>query len=100
MVLNGDELLQNPYIVMNKIEKFLHLERFFRPDYFTFHSIKRFHCLSSKVTGNETKCLSSAKGRKHIGIVNSVLENKLKMFFKPFNQELFKILKQKNFWSY
>ena len=100
LVLNGDELIQNPYLVMNKIEKFLHLERFFRPDYFTFHSIKRFHCLSSKVTGNETKCLSTAKGRKHIGIVNSVLENKLKMFFKPFNQELFKILKQKNFWSY
>ena len=100
LVLNGDELIQNPYIVMNKIEKFLHIEQFFRPDYFIFDSIKRFYCLSSKVTGNETKCLSSSKGRKHIGTVNSVLEKKLKTFFKPYNQELFKIIKQKKFWSY
>ena len=100
LVLNGDELKQNPYVVMNKIEKFLHIEQFFRPDYFTFDSIKRFYCLSSKVTGNETKCLSSSKGRKHIGTVNSVLEKKLKTFFKPYNQELFKIIKQKKFWSY
>ena len=55
LVLNGDELKQNPYVVMNKIEKFLHIEQFFRHDYFTFDSIKRYYCLSSKVTGNETK---------------------------------------------
>ena len=102
LVLNGDEFIQNPYIVMKKIEKFLNIEHFFRPDFFTFNSIKRFYCLSSKVkvTGNKTNCLDSTKGRKYIGKINSVLEKKLKKFFRPYNQELFKILKQKNFWSY
>ena len=97
--VNGGELIANPYNELKKVENFLQIEQFFRPEYFVLDSLKKFYCINGKILNSEkNKCLQKSKGREHPTISPTTI-NKLKEFLKPYNHELFDILKQEPFWT-
>jgi hypothetical protein len=99
LILNGKEFAKNPYNEVSKVENFLNLDKFFVPEHYIFNENKGFFCMN-KLLFNSTKnvCLGKEKGRKHPNIDTKVLD-KLREFYKPYDLELFKILKQKPFWE-
>ena len=97
-IVNGDNFKINPWEELNKIEKFLGISRYFAPDLFTFNADKKFYCL--KVSQPSTNgCMSSGKGRPPLEF-NSNLTDQLKSFFKPYNEDFFRIIGQRFDWGY
>ena len=96
-VVNGEEFIKNPFKEIKKVEEFLSLSPFITEKDFIYNPIKRFYCLKRKKNKNTMKCLQKSKGRIHPEIDSSLLE-KLKKFFKPFDQKFFFLIQQKPFW--
>ena len=89
LVLNGDDLISKPTLVLQKVEKFLKIPSFFHEEMFVFDTQKGFYCWnkfpgsSSSNDNNETvHCLGSSKGRTHPEISEDV-KMKLNKFFRP-----------------
>ena len=86
--VDGDTLVKNPYSVVKKLEKCLELREFITPKHFYFNKAKGFYCpVDAK---GIPKCLGRNKGRTHPNIDEHV-EMKLRIFFEPFNKELYNI---------
>ena len=98
LIINGEEFIKNPYNEVMKVEKFLNLTKFFKPEHYIFDKKKGFYCMNKILfNSTENRCLNKQKGRKHPEIDKNVLD-KLREFYKPYSHELFKIIKQKPFW--
>ncbi len=90
LVLNGDDLISKPAVVLQKVEKFLKIPSFFNENMFVFDNQKGFYCWNKFIPGssssednNETvHCLGSSKGRPHPEISEDV-KAKLNKFFRP-----------------
>jgi [heparan sulfate]-glucosamine 3-sulfotransferase 5 len=93
-IVNGEQLIKNPLNELNKIEKFLGLKSFFYENDFEFDVKKGFFCINKRVIN---RCLNSEKGRVHPKIDEIILK-KLYQFFKPLDDELFKLIKKDPFW--
>ena len=89
-VVDGDELIRNPYPEVKKVESFLNLSSEIRAENFSFNSTKGFYCV--KLDGSESeKCLNESKGRRH-PIVDPNVISKLRSFYGPFNQRFFQMV--------
>jgi hypothetical protein len=99
LILSGEEFIKNPYNEVMKVEKFLNLKSFFKPEHYVFDQNKGFYCLNKDVIkSKENPCLGDNKGRKHYEISSTVLE-KLSKFYKPYSLEFFELIKQEPFWE-
>ena len=99
LFINGHEFVRNPYDEVKKVETFLELTPYFKREHFIFDTKKKFFCINPVLfNSTDDNCLGKSKGRKHIQI-NAELLGKLKIFYKPYSIELFKIIKQKPFWE-
>ena len=100
LLINGDEFIRNPYNEVKKIENFLNLKSFVRPEFYIFDENKGFYCLNTKLVTQlkEDSCLGEDKGREKPVIDKHVID-KLKDFYKPYNFELFKLINQTPFWQ-
>lgn len=52
--VNDDEFIRNPYDEVKKVEEFLQIEPYFRPDHFVFDLEKKLYCINGKLF-NATK---------------------------------------------
>nr|XP_054758597.1 heparan sulfate glucosamine 3-O-sulfotransferase 1-like [Lytechinus pictus] len=95
LVLDGEQLILEPYQIMQKTEKFLGIETYFSPEHFHFDVKKRFYCLSKPMS----VCMKSSKGRMHPSISDEIVE-KLKQFYMPYNIELEELLNQTFSWTH
>lgn len=98
--VNGERLIVDPTYELNKVERFLALTRSINRDDFIFDSRKGFYCIAAKnenisnLNGSvassniEVRCLSKHKGRRHIS-VSAKVKNKLRQFYRPYNEYLF-----------
>ena len=96
-IVNGDNFKVNPAEELNKIEEFLGLRQYITQDFFTYNSDKGFFCLN--VPGGPKGCMAPRKGRQHSEISPDLIE-KLKQFFKPYNEEFYSITGQSFDWGY
>ena len=96
-IVNGDNFKVNPAEELNKIEEFLGLRQYITEDFFTYNSDKGFFCLN--VSGGAKGCMAPGKGRQHPQISPDLID-KLKQFFKPYNEEFFSIIGQSFDWGY
>ena len=97
-IVNGDNFKVNQAKELKKIEKFLGLRQYITQDFFTYNSEKGFYCLTRNVTG-EMGCMASGKGRQHPEVSPDMMD-RLQRFFKPFNEEFFRIIGQRFDWGY
>ena len=98
LLLDGDSLIENPYIEVKKTEKFLNLRPYIQKEHFLFDESKGFYCMNKNLDGKTIECLKENKGRKHPFVSQSVFD-KLNEFYKPYNMELFKLVNQTAFLS-
>uniref|UniRef100_A0A182RDU0 Sulfotransfer_1 domain-containing protein n=4 Tax=Cellia TaxID=44534 RepID=A0A182RDU0_ANOFN len=88
LVVNGDQLIDDPVSQLRRIEDFLGIEPRIGSNNFYFNETKGFYCLRNE-TGD--KCLRETKGRKHPR-VDPVVISKLRKFFVEHNQKFYELV--------
>ncbi|XP_060083501.1 heparan sulfate glucosamine 3-O-sulfotransferase 1-like [Ylistrum balloti] len=98
-IVDGDNLVRNPYEEVHAVEKFLGLPHLITPDRFVFSDKKGFYCMSiDGVNGTrQEQCLSKGKGRKHPDVDKRVMEM-LTDLFKPLNEQFYNLIGRKFNW--
>lgn len=86
-IVDGDELVRDPYSELKLVERFLGLKPFLKRDHFVFNATKGFYC-ARRETG--TFCLNNGKGRPHPNVSKRILR-KLRLFFKQANKDLYNL---------
>lgn len=115
-LVDGENLIRDPYIEMKKLESFLGLPSMISKKDFVFVKQKGFYCCLLKVEGKEKseskamndslsnitgeklkklECLGAKKGRRHID-VSEELVTKLNKFYLKYNK-MFEIITNRSF---
>ncbi|KAB7497562.1 Heparan sulfate glucosamine 3-O-sulfotransferase 5, partial [Armadillidium nasatum] len=94
LVVDGEQLVRDPFPELKKVEKFLKLPSRFTPWNFYFNETKGFYCFRNE---NRQKCLPPSKGRKHPEI-DPQLVSKLRRYFAPFNDHFYELIGQNFSW--
>ena len=89
-IVNGEKLIQEPAKEMLKVQHFLQLKTVINDKHFYFNATKGFPCLKKPEHSGNPHCLGRTKGRPHPNI-NPVAIQRLKDFFKPFNQKFYQM---------
>ncbi|XP_038057583.1 heparan sulfate glucosamine 3-O-sulfotransferase 5-like [Patiria miniata] len=92
--VDGDKLIANPLPEMKKVERFLGLPDFISEKNFYYNNATGFYCLAGDLN---SKCLSASKGREHPKVSTDVIR-KLQDFFRPYNEQFFKMINQRFNW--
>ena len=95
-IVDGDNYKEHPAEELQKIEKFLGIRNYITDDLFSYNKEKGFFCLMSEGTEH---CMPAGKGRTHPNVKPDVLEQ-LQAFFKPYNEELFRMIGRRFDWDY
>ncbi|KAJ8319937.1 hypothetical protein KUTeg_001524, partial [Tegillarca granosa] len=91
-IVDGGKLKSNPVVVMNDIQKFLHIKPYVNYSrYIRFDSKRGFFCQIIK--DNKTKCLSEGKGRLYPPMEKEAMDY-LRVFYRHHNAQLFEFLKK------
>ncbi|XP_012272461.1 heparan sulfate glucosamine 3-O-sulfotransferase 5 [Orussus abietinus] len=88
LVVNGDQLIEDPVPQLRRIESFLGLEPRIGRHNFYFNHTKGFYCLRNETAD---KCLRESKGRRHPR-VSPVVVTKLRKFFNEHNQRFYELV--------
>jgi hypothetical protein len=97
LFVNGEQLIRDPSVEINKLQDFLNLERLIKKEHFVMNKEKGFACINKPLDSNQIKCLNDQKGRRHPQM-NSTIINDLENFYEPFNKDFFHLIKQEPFW--
>ena len=98
LILDGENFIQDPFIEIKKMEKFLNLRPFIQREHFVFDHKKGFYCINKDSNQKTQECMDSSKGREHPFVSQTAIQ-KLNNYYKPFNVDFFKLINQKPFWS-
>jgi hypothetical protein len=93
--LNGESLIKDPSIEINKLQDFLGIERLIKKEHFVMNKKKGFSCIN--MSFNKTKCLSNEKGHRHPRIDPTIVRD-LENFYEPYNKAFFNLIEQEPFW--
>ncbi|XP_049776413.1 heparan sulfate glucosamine 3-O-sulfotransferase 5 [Schistocerca cancellata] len=88
LVVNGDQLIEDPVSQLRRIERFLGLEPRIGHHNFYFNRTKGFYCLRNETAD---KCLRDSKGRRHPRVDPRVVA-KLRRFFSEHNQRFYELV--------
>lgn len=96
LILDSSELVHNPATVLQQVEHFLHVPNRIKPRNFVFVQSKGFYCKRKTLTDN-IKCMGDNKGIKHNPVSPDTLA-KIRQYYEPYNQELYKLIHKKFSW--
>lgn len=88
-VVDGDRLISDPLPELQMVERFLNLTPRIGRDNLYFNATRGFYCLRSQ-RHRVTRCLAGSKGRTHPHVPPAALD-KLRLFFRPYNQKFYQI---------
>ncbi|XP_055691155.1 heparan sulfate glucosamine 3-O-sulfotransferase 5-like [Lutzomyia longipalpis] len=88
LIVNGDQLIDDPLPQLTKIETFLGIQHRIERKNFYFNTTKGFFCLRNDA---RDKCLRESKGRKHPHVDQAVV-SKLRRFFSDHNQKFYELI--------
>ena len=88
LIIDGDNFVANPVQELRKAEQFLGLEQKIMDSDFYYDKIKKFYCIQEE---GMSGCMSEKKGRPHPAMTNST-RKLLKDFFRPYNEEFYKLI--------
>ncbi|XP_055919798.1 heparan sulfate glucosamine 3-O-sulfotransferase 5 [Eupeodes corollae] len=88
LVVNGDQLIEDPVSQLKRIESFLGVEHRVTSNHFYFNETKGFYCLRYD---SGDRCLRETKGRKHPH-VDPLVVSKLRKFFAEHNQRFYELV--------
>ena len=79
--LDGDEFTVSPVRVLNRIERFLGVPRYFTEQHFEFSGRKGYPCFKLD-PDSHSRCMGEKKARDHPGLSDKSL-NILRRYYKP-----------------
>uniref|UniRef100_W5MUP7 Sulfotransferase n=1 Tax=Lepisosteus oculatus TaxID=7918 RepID=W5MUP7_LEPOC len=94
-VVDGDQLIKDPFPEMKKVEKFLNLSPQINTSNFYFNKTKGFYCLRDH--GRE-RCLHDSKGRAHPHVAPQILDKLYNFFHEP-NRKFFELIGRTFSWK-
>jgi hypothetical protein len=97
LFINGEQLIQEPSVELNKLQSFLNLKPVIKKEHFVHDTKKGFACILKPLDSKQIRCLSDQKGRKHPVVDKKILSDLYK-FYRPYNQQLFEFLQQDPWW--
>ncbi|GFO30983.1 sulfotransferase [Plakobranchus ocellatus] len=96
-VLDGTDLVKDPVTEIQEVESFLELPPLLGPQNFYYNVSKGFYCMVP-FSATSPQCLGSSKGRKH-PVLNATVKTLLYDFFRPYNEQFFKLLGKRFNWE-
>ena len=97
-VVDGEKLITNPLKEIRRVEEFLGLEHVINSDYIAFNKQKGFYCMRSSIR-EPFECLPPEKGEMPNPYVDPSFLEKLRDFYHPYNEQLFKLVNQTFDWN-
>ena len=97
LIVDGDRLISDPVVELQKVERFLKLDHHIQQDQFHFNTSKGFYCIRDSIYPTLDRCLSQTKGRPHPEVSPDVVD-KLKEFFRPHNEIFYEMVGQNFGW--
>lgn len=99
--VSGETLISAPWEELFAVQKFLNISVSITKEDFWYNETKKFYCMSNtkrhgKISFNP-KCLGQTKGRKHPDINQQTIKI-LRDFYKPYNQEFYKMVDRNFGW--
>ena len=91
LILEQNEFKQDPVSVLVKIEGFLGLGHYIKPDMFVYNAETGFQCIRSRLTTTGMACYASDRER-HQEPISMEVRSKLTKFFKPKNERFFRMI--------
>ena len=97
LFINGEDLIKDPILEIDMVQDFLGLSRAIKREHFVHNKRKGFACIVKPLDSKQIKCLSDEKGRTHPSIDPLILQD-LNNFYRPYNEMLFSLLNQTQWW--
>ena len=97
LFINGEQLIREPSVELDKLQSFLNLTRVIKKEHFVHNRRKGFACIIKPIDSTQVKCLSDQKGRKH-PIIDSNILGDLREFYRPSNEMLFSLINETPWW--
>lgn len=97
LIIDGDEFKENQIKSLAQAEAFIGVKHYITRDRFALDKTRGVYCIKTGDGPEELACLSDGKGRTHPDIKPDVL-HKLKNFYKPYNEQFFKMVGKKFNW--
>ncbi|ENN80692.1 hypothetical protein YQE_02894, partial [Dendroctonus ponderosae] len=94
LVVNGDQLIDDPLPQLQRIERFLGLEPRISAHNFYFNETKGFFCLRNETAD---RCLRETKGRRHPRVSPHVVAQ-LRAYFDEHNQKFYELIGEDLAW--
>ena len=88
---------------MREIEEYINIEHAIKPDNFVYIEEKGVFCLRQNRGSNNASCYGHRRGRNTTQVKESITYSnlilyRLKSFFKPHNEELFRLINKTFDW--
>ncbi|CAH1775349.1 unnamed protein product [Owenia fusiformis] len=97
-LVDADTFTKKPWVELEKIEQLLKINHLFSEDRFPANPENPlFRCLAKEYTKG-MYCMGHAKGRTHPDVSTETMQ-KLKRYFKPYNEQFFTLAGQRFSWS-
>ena len=102
-IIEAEYFKRNPYKVLREIEEYLNIEHVIKPDNFVYVEQKGVFCLRKAKQSQSASCYGAERGRNTTQLksrikYSNVTLQKLKSFFKPHNDELFRLINKTFDW--
>ena len=101
LVVNGDRLARNPAAELERVERFLGVQRYLTDDKFVFvqsKGPKGFFCLKGNYRNAQALCLGGNKGREHPKVSDELLRE-MRDYFQPHNERFYELIGNDFGWS-
>ncbi|XP_071499558.1 heparan sulfate glucosamine 3-O-sulfotransferase 5-like [Diadema antillarum] len=96
IVIDGDQFQTNPVPILQEVEAFLGIPRFFDESSVFFDHEKGFYCRTHEDPAK--RCLGHDKGRPH-PIIDRQVEERVRAFFRPYNADFESMVGKKFNWK-
>ena len=96
-IIDTTDFQRDPYKVLHEVEDFLNIEHTILRDNFVFNQKKGFYCLRKDLMDKTAACYQIDRGR-NVSKSNRIIKTspeliaKLKSFFKPHNENFFRLV--------
>ena len=91
LILDSNELKQDPVSVLNKVEDFLGVEHTITSDMFVYNAHKGFYCLRSTLTSTGMVCYDENRGKRHEEVPEDI-RIRLENLYKPRTKNFFNLI--------
>jgi hypothetical protein len=95
-IVDGEKIIIDPHGVMVEVEKFLNVDPFIKKENFVYSKDRGFMCIN-ELDSKTTKCQDGTSAREQ-PYIPEFIQNRLKDFYKKYDEELFELLNREPFW--